>query len=55
MQWSAVRLHPLAALVILHFLTGVLERSIRHGELLKALAYLGAKLLCTVIIDLFAE
>lgn len=55
MQWNAARRHPWTVLGILLCVAGVLELAIRHDELPKALAYLGAMLLCAFIIDLFAQ
>lgn len=47
--------HPWIALGILLCVAGVLELAIRHEELPKALAYLGAMLACAFFIDLFAQ
>lgn len=55
MQWNAVRRHPWTVLGILLCVAGVLELAIRHEEQPKALAYLGAMLVCAFIIDLFAQ
>ena len=55
MQWNAVRRHPWTVLGILLCVAGVLELAIRHEELPKALAYLGAMVLCAFIIDLLAQ
>ncbi len=55
MQWNAVRRHPWTVLGILLCVAGVLELAVRHEELPKALAYLGAMLACVFIVDLFAQ
>lgn len=47
--------HPWIALGILLCVAGVLELAIRHEELPKALAYLGAMLACAFFIDFFAQ
>ncbi len=54
LEWSAVRRHPWTSLGILLCVVGVLELAVRHEELPKALAYVGAMLLCAFMVDLFA-
>jgi hypothetical protein len=50
-----VRRHPWTELGILLCVAGLMELAIRHEELPKTLAYLGAMLVCAFIIDLFAQ
>lgn len=54
MQWATMRRYPLTVACIGLSICGVLELAARHGELPKALAYLGAMLTCAFIVDLFA-
>jgi len=55
MQWGTMRRHPWTVVCILLCIVGVLELAVRHAELPKALAYLGAMLACAFIVDLFAR
>lgn len=50
-----MRRHPWTELGILLCVAGLMELAIRHEELPKTLAYLGAMLVCAFIIDLFAQ
>lgn len=55
MQWCTMRRHPWTVLVTLLSVAGVLHLAMRHGEVPKALTYLGAMLLGGFVVDLFAQ
>ena len=50
-----MRRHPWTSLAILLSVAGVLHLAVRHGEVPKALAYLGAMLVCVFVVDIFAR